>query len=828
MCPLSNPLRAARRLAAFVLTSSCLFALGTSADPLPLSWEAVRAFPNVREHAAALDDARDRLLVSGGSGTEGQLWALDLNELRWSYVGGLGRGLRHGMVYDSERDALMGYGGYSNLNTAYYQDGFRLALETNLWTSLGPAGWMPPGERTNFALLLDPNHDRVLVLGRDATPCNTVYYYDILANTWSSAACTGAYPTSDVGRGAVVDVAGDRVLTFTDFVREMPLSGAPAWSVLSPGGTSPPSLAGRPILDAARSRVLLFRDDMTVWALSLGTSPAWSQVFSGGTAPSARNKFTLTLDAERDRALLCGGWVEPVGPAYNDTWSFDFATNTWSSLLSPGGAPPPRSKHSAVRASALDALVAFGGDGGSSVYVLPLSAGGAGTTLTTSGTPPSSRSATSTAYDAVRNRLLVFGGYTNSGFTYLGDVHALTLDGTPTWSQITAPSGPAARIRPSSLYDPIRDRLIVVGGSTANSSDGRSDVWALSLSGSPTWQQLVADGTIPALYPGTVAVYDSLRDRIVLVGRPSSDPYLGAWALDLTGTPAWTSLAPAGQSSYLPSFMAGTLDTYGDRILLHGGLGPSDYFVDQLTSLSLGATPTFEVLTLPGAPLPRAWSTLVYDPIRYRSLLYGGMENPSGGDMGAYAAQPYLLRGDLTTDALASLVSADVVGREARITWLVSDAAYATWRVERSLHQGEWESLGAPVAEPGDHLSFRDANLPAGAHAGYRLVATENGAERRMGEVWLAVPVTESFALARVSFANGRTLRWAAVAPGDAKARLDVFDVGGRCLGGQGLSPSGMEQQGELRLDSTARAGVYFVRLSQGSRSVTRRLALLN
>ena len=76
------------------------------------------------------------------------------------------------------------------------------------------------------------------------------------------------------------------------------------------------------------------------------------------------------------------------------------------------------------------------------------------------------RSGHSAIYDPVRDRMVVFGGYSGTGYTYfLNDVWVLSLAGMPAWTQLT-PTGtpPSARYGHSAIYDPVRDRMVVFGG----------------------------------------------------------------------------------------------------------------------------------------------------------------------------------------------------------------------------------------------------------------------------------------------------------------------------------------------------------------------------
>ena len=57
-------------------------------------------------------------------------------------------------------------------------------------------------------------------------------------------------------------------------------------------------------------------------------------------------------------------------------------------------------------------------------------------------------------------------------------------DASGEWNQIPTPTG---RDSSTAIYDPVRDRMVVFGG-----WDGsyRNDVWVLSLSGTPAWSEL--------------------------------------------------------------------------------------------------------------------------------------------------------------------------------------------------------------------------------------------------------------------------------------------------------------------------------------------------
>jgi hypothetical protein len=187
--------------------------------------------------------------------------------------------------------------------------------------------------------------------------------------------------------------------------------------------------------------------------------------------------------------------------------------------------------------------------------------------------------------------MVIFGGnylwYQSS--TNLNDVWALSLAGTPAWTQLTPSAGtPSARYDHSAIYDHVRERMVVFGGS--DDSGLLNEVWALPLAGTPAWTQLTPSGTPPSTRRGHSAIYDQMRDRMVVFGgRDLSGPLNDVWALSLAGTPAWTQLTPSGAPPNAREGHRAIYDPVRDRMVGSGG-SSSPYCSDVWWALEWNPT----------------------------------------------------------------------------------------------------------------------------------------------------------------------------------------------------------------------------------------------
>jgi len=339
------------------------------------------------------------------------------------------------------------------------------------------------------------------------------------AQTWIQQFPTGTPPAPRYSAGMAYDVANDRLILFSgeDFTG-LPrptdvwvltdatgLGGTPSWVELFPTGGPPLGREGGTTVYAPGSnRIIVFGGCSAncspalsdVWILEnangLSGMPNWMQLLP--SAPFQRTFHSAAYDPGSNRMIVFGGQLAFFGTDQNDVRILENADGM-------GGSP-------------------------------------AWTPLAPSGTPPAAREFASVAYDQANNRMILFGGGTfpdSSTLVEYNDVWVLTnangLGGTPVWTQLI-PTGlpPQARYGHSVVYDAVTNRLIVFGGQEEGPGTSRvtrttfDDVWVLTnangLGGTPEWIQLLPAGTTPQARWGYSVGYISVSNRmIVALGR---------------------------------------------------------------------------------------------------------------------------------------------------------------------------------------------------------------------------------------------------------------------------------------------------------------------
>jgi hypothetical protein len=336
-------------------------------------------------------------------------------------------------------------------------------------------------------------------------------------------------------------------------------------------------------------------------------------------------------------------WVElsPTGSPPNPVFAlkpvhYDVLSNRLIAFFSGN---PPFNAGSAGNANEVWVLTRANGLGGTPTWIK----------LQPTGTPPRSNAGETVVYDQLRDRLIVYGGCFANCSPPLADVFVLTrangLGGTPAWSQVAVP--PQPRVQHTSVYDLIFNRMITFGGHLAFFGTDQNDTRVLTNAngvGASTWTTLATVGGPPGPRQGHVAIYDPLTARMIVHGglRVFVTGYDDLWILTNAngrqGTPTWSQQVLSGPVPSERNAHAAVYDRLKNRMILFGGTtragaeaGDPSQRLGDLWLLNrangVGGTPSWTQLTQLGSPPGPRLATAAFDPLRRRMILLDAGDN---------------------------------------------------------------------------------------------------------------------------------------------------------------------------------------------------------
>lgn len=225
------------------------------------------------------------------------------------------------LTYHLNAGLVMLYGGF-NENFAHYNDTWGYDYSQNTWIDRNPST-APPG--TGGHCLSYDWDSRQLILfgghlsqgGSSLETLHQTWAYDYTANTWTNRTTT-THPEGLCWADMVYVVQAERQILFGG-LRDGAIASAATWE---------------------------YDYDTNSWTLRSPTA-----------SPTSRFDHRMVYDQESDKIILVGG-VSATGAILSDVWAYDYTSNTWTQRTA---FPTPIASHALSYDSNLDRVVLFGG-----------------------------------------------------------------------------------------------------------------------------------------------------------------------------------------------------------------------------------------------------------------------------------------------------------------------------------------------------------------------------------------------------------------------------------------------------------------------------------
>jgi hypothetical protein len=179
-----------------------------------------------------------------------------------------------------------------------------------------------------------------------------------------------------------------------------------------------------------------------------------------------------------------------------------------------------------------------------------------------------------------------------------------------------------------------------------------------------------------------------------------------------------------------------------------------------------------------------------------------------------------------TATQLASTAS-EIVNGAVVLNWFSSDGSGQEVNLYRRPVPGDWTKLARLSIAGNGTLQYTDTSVRSGATYEYTVGMMNGGQETFYGQVWVTVPTVDLSAI-RVSPnpARGELAVEFALASG-ASATVDLVDVTGRQVASRIVAGEASGSASVRFREGGIRPGMYWVRVTRGERSVSKRVAFV-
>jgi len=278
-----------------------------------------------------------------------------------------------------------------------------------------------------------------------------------------------------------------------------------------------------------------FRPLNDLWQLLNANTPTnmeWRPMTPTGDLPRSRWIARIVGDPSHDRIYMFGGAHGTTSPCANDTWVIENA----SMLRAP-------SQWKRLRTT----------------------------------NDPSPRADFEFAFDTASGKLIVVGGHDCIRQRF-GDVWTLeSRNASAAWQQLqpdTTLGAPSPRSSAAYAWDPVGRRLLLFGGHDDRAPN--DDLWVLWLAPTPRWRPLSCAGDHPPAISGAMATYDATRDRMIIVGGVTAEAHSLSTIWILDGSRAaqcrWTKATVRGDPISARGYGFVTWDERAQMAIVVGGI----------------------------------------------------------------------------------------------------------------------------------------------------------------------------------------------------------------------------------------------------------------